>query len=122
MKKLRIAAYVSLAGGALMLFRVLQAVQAEIDYAGRSDMALTVCLFLVCFAITAGVLWAGINFLRNPVRNNARRVAFVCPVCLYLLLPGLGLGLSLGGSLVIAILIYAFLLRPAIHQAPSNGV
>jgi len=37
MKKLRIGACVSLAGGALMLFRILQAVQAEIDYAGRAN-------------------------------------------------------------------------------------
>ena len=112
MKTLRAAAFVTIIGGLVALFRLAQALAIEVSYEGPHDLMNTVPLFLIFALISAGVVLCGVSFLQTPTRTHAVRVARACLFSLWILLAGLGAGA--GQTLAIVCLAYFFVLKPAV--------
>lgn len=116
---LRIAAYLTLACGAVLVCRLGTAVVAEINHDNHTYLGETVLIFTLVAAIAIAIIWCAARFLSHPSKSSGSVLAKACCICVWMLLPSIGLGISAGLALIIAAICYIAVLRPAVLNQPE---
>ena len=74
---LRIAAYLTLASGVLLVFRLGEAVAAEIHHDNRTYLGEALLTFALVAAIAIAITWCAARFFSHPSKSSGSVVAKV---------------------------------------------
>jgi hypothetical protein len=94
-------------------------VVTEIHHDNRTYLGSAVLIFALVAAITIAITWCAARFLKHPSKSSGSVLAKACFVCVWMLLPSIGLGISTGLALILAAIYYMALLRPAVLNQPE---